>query len=326
MKNKMIKSLLYILILSAGIFSLSGCGKTSSGNEYTSENTSTEEIVEDAMDVEQADDKEFYMLRCLDFYYEVQSDILYLEPVFLETDGTYPEIEDGQVAKVVADVNVYNGGEDGFSNTLFIREVKSVEVIDYDEFFKAFDIKDASGTPVKSANRFLKYQNMNDHYLLLPEGHEIRIYKDGEYKVSFNDDEIDAGEEYPKLFFDWLEEQKGLDSATATEADALVDGYHQISVTEAIKMMEENEDYIILDVRTDEEYYDGHIEGAILCPNSFIGEDPIPELPDKNQLIFVYCRSGRRSKDASRKLALLGYTNVYEFGGIIDWPGPLVMD
>ena len=77
----------------------------------------------------------------------------------------------------------------------------------------------------------------------------------------------------------------------------------------------------ILDVRTAAEYNEGHIPGAINIPNEAIGTDAIPELPDKDQLILVYCRSGNRSKQASEKLVKLGYTNVVEFGGIIDWPG-----
>ena len=97
--------------------------------------------------------------------------------------------------------------------------------------------------------------------------------------------------------------------------------FHQISAKEALEIMETEEDYIILDVRTQEEYDEKHIPGAILIPNETIGSDEIKELPDKDQLILVYCRSGNRSKQASKKLTELGYTNIYEFGGINDWPG-----
>ena len=97
--------------------------------------------------------------------------------------------------------------------------------------------------------------------------------------------------------------------------------YRQITMDEAVAMMEEEEGYIILDVRTAAEFDEKHIPGAINIPNETIGTDAIPELPDKNQLILVYCRSGNRSKQASEKLVKLGYTNVVEFGGIIDWPG-----
>ena len=100
--------------------------------------------------------------------------------------------------------------------------------------------------------------------------------------------------------------------------------YTQISMEEAIAMMEESTDYILLDVRTHEEFTELHIPGAICVPNEEIGTDEIPELPNKEQLILVYCRSGNRSKQASEKLAKLGYSNIYEFGGIIDWPGETV--
>ena len=102
--------------------------------------------------------------------------------------------------------------------------------------------------------------------------------------------------------------------------------YRQINMDEAITMMEEESGYIILDVRTPEEFADKHIPGAINVPNETIGTEEISELPDKDQLILVYCRSGNRSKQASEKLAALGYTNVYEFGGINDWPGETVKE
>ena len=100
--------------------------------------------------------------------------------------------------------------------------------------------------------------------------------------------------------------------------------YRQVSMDEAITMMEEESGYIILDVRTPEEFADKHIPGAINIPNETIGTAEIPELPDKDQLILVYCRSGNRSKQASQKLADMGYTNVVEFGGINSWPSETV--
>lgn len=100
--------------------------------------------------------------------------------------------------------------------------------------------------------------------------------------------------------------------------------YTQISMEEAIAIMEENTDYILLDVRTPEEFAELHIPGAINVPNETIGTGEISQLPNKEQLILVYCRSGNRSKEASEKLANLGYSNIYEFGGIIDWPGETV--
>ena len=100
--------------------------------------------------------------------------------------------------------------------------------------------------------------------------------------------------------------------------------YRQISMDEAITMMEEESGYIILDVRTPEEFADKHIPGAVNISNETIAAEEIPELPDKDQLILVYCRSGNRSKQASEKLADMGYTNVVEFGGINSWPGETV--
>lgn len=102
--------------------------------------------------------------------------------------------------------------------------------------------------------------------------------------------------------------------------------YNQISADEAVAMMETEKDYIILDVRTPEEFAEKHIPNAINIPNESIGTDSIPELPEEDQLILVYCRSGNRSKQASEKLAELGYTKVYEFGGINDWPGEIVSE
>ena len=93
---------------------------------------------------------------------------------------------------------------------------------------------------------------------------------------------------------------------------------------EAIVMMAEESNYIILDVRTPEEFSEKHIPGAINIPNETIGTEEVPELPDKDQLILIYCRSGNRSKQASEKLVRLGYTNIVEFGGINDWPGDTV--
>ncbi len=96
--------------------------------------------------------------------------------------------------------------------------------------------------------------------------------------------------------------------------------YEQITAEEAKKIMDSGEEYIILDTREQDEFYEGHIPGAILIPYTEIENMAEEVLPDKDKLILVYCRSGRRSKIASESLAKLGYTNVKEFGGIIDWP------
>lgn len=100
--------------------------------------------------------------------------------------------------------------------------------------------------------------------------------------------------------------------------------YEQISGEEAKRLMDTETDFIIVDARTEEEFNEGHIEGAILIPEYEISERAEKELPNKDQLILVYCRSGRRSKIASQALADLGYTNVKEFGGIIDWQYEIV--
>ena len=96
--------------------------------------------------------------------------------------------------------------------------------------------------------------------------------------------------------------------------------YVNITAEEAKQIMDTEEGYIILDVRTQEEYDEGHIPGAIVISHEEIGEKAEDVLTDKNQLILVYCRSGRRSKIAAEALVELGYTNIKEFGGIIDWP------
>ena len=96
-----------------------------------------------------------------------------------------------------------------------------------------------------------------------------------------------------------------------------------VSMNDIEKIMNENENYIILDARTIEEYNDGHIPGAICIPNETIDENVVSKLPDKEQLILIYCRSGNRSKQATKKLKDLGYLNLIEFGGIIDWPGEI---
>ena len=100
-----------------------------------------------------------------------------------------------------------------------------------------------------------------------------------------------------------------------------INGYTQISQDEAKEMMARDDGHIIVDVRRQDEYDAGHIPGAIIIPNEDINTERPKELPDLDQIILIYCRSGRRSKEASEKLAKMGYTNIYEFGGIITWTG-----
>ena len=102
------------------------------------------------------------------------------------------------------------------------------------------------------------------------------------------------------------------------------EGYKRISMDEAKTLMEKEEGYILLDVRTKGEYESGYIPGAINIPLSDIDEKIISFLPDKSQMILVYCRSGNRSREASNKLSKLGYSNVLEIGGINAWKGEIV--
>lgn len=103
------------------------------------------------------------------------------------------------------------------------------------------------------------------------------------------------------------------------DGDGMVNSYKQISQSEAHDMMSRDDGHIVVDVRRRDEYDSGHIEGAILIPNETISDTPPKELPDKDQIILIYCRTGRRSKEAAQKLFDMGYTNIYEFGGIVDW-------
>ena len=112
----------------------------------------------------------------------------------------------------------------------------------------------------------------------------------------------------------------------AATNNSQTNSYRQIDMDEAVDMMAQETGYIILDVRRPDEFAAGHIPNAINVPNESIGTSEISELPDKNQLILVYCRSGRRSKEASEKLVKLGYTNIVEFGGILDWKGEIVTE
>lgn len=98
--------------------------------------------------------------------------------------------------------------------------------------------------------------------------------------------------------------------------------YTSISMDEAKEIFTEQGDYVIVDVRREDEFADGHIPGAICIPNESIESEPAA-LPDKSQVIYIYCRSGNRSKQASQKLAELGYSSVVEFGGILDWTGEI---
>lgn len=111
---------------------------------------------------------------------------------------------------------------------------------------------------------------------------------------------------------------------TAVESSDAV--YVSISADEAKSLIDSESGFIILDARTLDEYAEGHISGAVVIPYDEVANCAASELPDKTQLILVYCRSGRRSKLAAQTLAELGYTNVKEFGGIVDWPYETAVD
>ena len=115
----------------------------------------------------------------------------------------------------------------------------------------------------------------------------------------------------------------GLDNKKETPAEPVVPqepAYRKLSTAEAYEMMNSESAFILLDVRTEEEHQESRIPGSILIPDFEIGSRAESELPDKNALILVYCRGGRRSESAAKELVAMGYTNVYDFGGITDWP------
>ena len=154
----------------------------------------------------------------------------------------------------------------------------------------------------------LDVENEDGTYSPINVGDEVVVYYDGSIAES---DPMQINTVY---------------AITLREPERREGSYTQISMDEAVKMMGQETDYIILDVRTPEEFAQEHIPGAINVPNETIRKKAIPELPREDQLILVYCRSGNRSKQASEKLVSLGYTNVYEFGGINEWTGETVSE
>ncbi|MBQ7636656.1 MAG: rhodanese-like domain-containing protein [Lachnospiraceae bacterium] len=116
----------------------------------------------------------------------------------------------------------------------------------------------------------------------------------------------------------------GFAACGKNESTKVANTYEQITQERAAEMMKVDDGHLIVDVRRYDEYEAGHIPGAICVPNESIATEQPAELPDKDQILLVYCRSGRRSKEAAKKLADMGYTKVYEFGGVITWSGELV--
>ena len=115
-------------------------------------------------------------------------------------------------------------------------------------------------------------------------------------------------------------------NASAPVKPSTAPDYRQVSQAEAVQLMETESGYLIVDVRRADEFTAGHIPGAINVPNEEIGPEAPSALPDRDQLLLVYCRSGNRSKQAAEKLAALGYSRVVEFGGILDWKGEIVTE
>lgn len=113
---------------------------------------------------------------------------------------------------------------------------------------------------------------------------------------------------------------------TATKVELLEVKYRKITAKEAKEMIDQGENDIILDVRTIEEYNEGHIEGAVLLPNNQVRDKAEAILSNKEEVILVYCRSGRRSEGAAKELIDMGYTNVYDFGGIVNWPYEVIKE
>lgn len=107
---------------------------------------------------------------------------------------------------------------------------------------------------------------------------------------------------------------------TSSSEDAAETAYHKITAEEAKEMLDADPTVILVDVRTQEEYEQSHIESAVLIPNETIKDTPPQELPDQQARIIVHCRTGVRSKQAADKLTALGYTQIYDMGGIVDWP------
>lgn len=112
-------------------------------------------------------------------------------------------------------------------------------------------------------------------------------------------------------------------NSTANTSASKTNEIRHVSMDDIVKIMEENKDYVIVDVRTPDEYKEGHIPNAINIPNETINEAVYNKLKDKNQLILIYCRSGSRSRQAAYKMQKLGYTNLVDFGGIINWKGKI---
>ena len=318
------KTILIILIVS--VLLISGCARVinnSSATQATTQTTTqavTEEI-DDDMNIDSANDMEIYVIRIRDEFYEITNENgnTMVWQIFNTNTGVYPRIEEGQIAKIVADVEIYNGGEDGYSNDKFINRLKSFEQVSYSDILDIFDIADACDNMLDSNHNILKYQDLDNIYLLLPYGGDYVAYRDGTFVGQYS---MGQYEDYPEGFFNHIKSEDVDEEKTVP-----VDGYYQLSKTAALSKMETESDYIIVDVRSSKEYNDGHTIDAINIEYDVIKvvqdvPEPVYELPDKTQLIFVYCDDARRSRAASLKLASIGYTNIYQYFGRLNWDRP----
>ena len=201
-------------------------------------------------------------------------------------DGSYQTIEEEQYEFIGTIIDIYN-------NSILVEPEEGANE------------RKSSDKISMAINR--QTNGINDFYVV---GNKVRITYNGVIMES-----------YPAQISATKVELVG---GVALSKDNIKGEIKNVSMDEIVKIMNENQNYIILDVRTFEEYNYGHIPNAICIPNETINEDVINKLPNKEQLILIYCRSGNRSKQAANKLQELGYTNLIEFGGIIDWKGEIV--
>ena len=179
---------------------------TTTGGQNTSE-TTTEEMIADAMYITPEDDKEFTLIRVKDDYIEItreENGTQWNLYVYTELTGMYPDIEDGQCAKVVADVNIYDGGEAGYMDNIFIKDLKSYTPIDYKEVIDEAKLEDASSHTFDGNNHILQYQKDGNIYLLILCGGDVEVYKDGSHYMEYEYKDL-KDDEMTKPFFESLE-------------------------------------------------------------------------------------------------------------------------
>ncbi|MCR5120751.1 MAG: hypothetical protein K6B44_14165 [Lachnospiraceae bacterium] len=200
-KNTLIK-MIAVISLAVGI--LTGCGKEdlkaerTIGAQEAAETTeeprsgAIETIMDDAMSTSSEDDKEFIIIRIKDDYYDIRRRNEYLRLHNLYTDGAdYPEIEDGTCARVVADVNIVNGGIAGYQNDYFLKDVKSCVPLTYDEVAQELELNDAGDTNIDMYNHVLIYHHKGSSYLICVYQDKVEAYKDGKFYAEYVDEDIE---------------------------------------------------------------------------------------------------------------------------------------